>query len=461
MSSVLLKKNLKWAKRTFLINHVVQEVLHLKAGTEAVFVTPTGKAATVLIKNGTVAGTVHSLIYTRNEDDFDVDENGELVGREVLSFTKKEKIDEKIRLIIVDEASMIGEDVLHDLLSFEVKCLFCGDNAQLPPVNGTCSLLQHPDYKLTEIVRQAADNPIIRIATMAREGKTIPYGNYDDKVCVVRRNFLSGAERRRIFLKADQIICGRNRTRAELNREIRGYKGIDAHDGLREAARNGGQYARARKGNERLVRGGIFQHTDVDIGALEHNGEFPSRQNENILFRFHFAGRHDDDFRLFSVAERVKIFPDESGELQCGRKYGDVFRRFGIFFFHRFRPGGRRKNQREFFPACQSFRKGLCRLSDGEIGSQSAVRHDIRPDFTKCRRNFAESVLAARKGEIFADRRTDGGRNNGHDARPLFDSAENLPRLLHCGHLVRGFFVHPVIHLCPPCISEFHRYYTL
>lgn len=212
--------------KTFLINHVVQEVLHLKAGTEAVFVTPTGKAATVLIRNGTVAGTVHSLIYTRNEDDFDVDENGEIIGREVLSFTKKEKIDERIRLIIVDEASMIGEDVLRDLLSFNVKCLFSGDSAQLPPVNGSNRLLEHPDYMLTEIVRQAADNPIIRLATMAREGKTIPYGNYDDKACVVRRNFLSAEERRRIFLKADQIICGRNKTRAALNAEIRAYKGI-------------------------------------------------------------------------------------------------------------------------------------------------------------------------------------------------------------------------------------------
>lgn len=188
--------------------------------------TPTGKAATVLIKNGTVAGTVHSLIYTRNEDDLNVDENGEIVERETLSFTKKEKIDEKIRLIIVDEASMIGEDVLRDLLSFGVKCLFSGDNAQLPPVNGTCGLLKNPDYMLTEIVRQAEDNPIIRLATLAREGKTIPYGNYDDKVCVVGRNFLSAAERKRIFLKADQIICGRNKTRAALNREIRGYKGI-------------------------------------------------------------------------------------------------------------------------------------------------------------------------------------------------------------------------------------------
>lgn len=67
--------------KTFLINHVVQDVLHLKAGSEAVFVTPTGKAATVLIKNGTVAGTVHSLIYTRDEDDFDVDENGRSGGK--------------------------------------------------------------------------------------------------------------------------------------------------------------------------------------------------------------------------------------------------------------------------------------------------------------------------------------------------------------------------------------------
>lgn len=212
--------------KTFLINHVVQEILHLKAGTEAVYVTPTGKAATVLIKNGTVAGTVHSLIYTRNEEDFDVDENGEIIEKQSLSFIKREKISEKIKLIIIDEASMIGEEVLRDLLSFGVKCLFSGDCAQLPPVNSACNLLEHPDYMMTEIVRQAADNPIIRIATMAREGKTIPYGNYDDKVCVVRRNFLSAAERKRIFLKADQIICGRNKTRAALNAEIRGYKGI-------------------------------------------------------------------------------------------------------------------------------------------------------------------------------------------------------------------------------------------
>ena len=212
--------------KTFLIDYIVRNVLMLKIGTEAVFVSPTGKAAANLVRNGTVAGTVHSLIYMRDDEDFDVDENGEIIQKEELSFIKREKIDEKIRLIIIDEASMINETVLNDLLSFHVKCLFCGDGAQLPPVNGVCTLLQRPHYTMTEIVRQAADNPIIQVATMAREGKTIPYGNYGDKVCVVRKNALSQAERKRLFLKADQIICGRNNTRLSLNKEVRKYKGI-------------------------------------------------------------------------------------------------------------------------------------------------------------------------------------------------------------------------------------------
>lgn len=212
--------------KTFLINHVVKDVLRLKVGEEAVFVSPTGKAASILVKRGTPAGTVHSLIYMRDEDDFEVDENGEIIESDRLSFIKREKIDERIKLIIVDEASMVAADVLRDLLSFNVKCLFSGDGAQLPPVNGICPLMQLVDFTMTEIVRQAEDNPIIKIATLAREGKPIPYGNYDDKVCVVGRNALKGEERKRIFLKADQIICGLNRTRNSLNAEIRRYKGI-------------------------------------------------------------------------------------------------------------------------------------------------------------------------------------------------------------------------------------------
>ena len=181
--------------KTFLIDYVVREVLHLKAGKEAVFVSPTVKAAANLVKNGTVAGTVHSLIYMRDGDEFDVDENGEIIETRALSFIKREKIDEHIRLIIIDEASMVNETVLNDLLSFGIKCLFAGDIAQLPPVNGVCPLMQNPHFIMKEIVRQAADNPIIQVETMARKGEVIPYGNYGDKVCVIRKNALSKSER--------------------------------------------------------------------------------------------------------------------------------------------------------------------------------------------------------------------------------------------------------------------------
>ena len=212
--------------KTFLIDYIVREVLKLDVGKEAVFVSPTGKAAANLVRNGTVAGTVHGLIYVRDGEEFDVDENGEIIERRELSFFKRETIDEKIRLIVIDEASMINETVLSDLLSFGVKCLFSGDGAQLPPVNGACPLLENPHYTLTQIVRQAADNPIIQVATLAREGKQIPYGNYGDSVCVIGKNALSKAERKRLFLKADQILCGRNKTRVSLNEEVRAYKGI-------------------------------------------------------------------------------------------------------------------------------------------------------------------------------------------------------------------------------------------
>ena len=65
--------------KTFLIDYLAKCVLHLEAGVEVVFVSPTGKAASNLVRNGTVAGTVHSLIYMRDGEEFDVNEDGEIV----------------------------------------------------------------------------------------------------------------------------------------------------------------------------------------------------------------------------------------------------------------------------------------------------------------------------------------------------------------------------------------------
>ena len=209
--------------KTFLVDYVVRS-LGLIPGKSAMFVAPTGKAASVLIRAGVPASTVHSLIYTR-EEDIEVDENGEVISERFLRFVKKEKIDSDIRLIVLDETSMVSDDTLRDLLSYGVKCLCCGDPAHLPPVRGSNSLLTMPVVTLREIVRQERDNPIVRLAEKVRCGGLPRFGKEGDVAVISRREFTQEV-RERVFEQADQIIVGTNRTRAAVNREVRALHGI-------------------------------------------------------------------------------------------------------------------------------------------------------------------------------------------------------------------------------------------
>ncbi len=210
--------------KTFLVDYIVR-YLGLVPGESAVFVAPTGKAASVLIRGGTPAGTVHSLIYTR-EEDIEVNEDGEVISERFLRFVKKEKLSKDIRLIVVDETSMVSDDVLKDLLSFGVKCLFCGDPAQLPPVGGSNSLLSMPVITLTQIVRQDENNPIIRLSERVRAGEIPAYGDYGNGCAVVPRRALVGSYKEELLLGADRILAGTNRTRNFLNRTVRTMNGI-------------------------------------------------------------------------------------------------------------------------------------------------------------------------------------------------------------------------------------------
>ncbi len=210
--------------KTTLLRHVVCETLGLIPDESAAFVTPTGKAATVLIRNGIAATTLHRLIYQSITEEKEIELNGKKVKIEKLTFRRRESIDKSIKLIVLDEASMVSDDVLLDLTEFGVKLLLCGDNAQLPPVEGLNSCLQAPDYTLRTIVRQQLDNPIIKLSEMAREGKYIPYVRYGDCVSVMSKRKFFGERRKNYLLKADQIICGTNKTRAAINDEIRKLK---------------------------------------------------------------------------------------------------------------------------------------------------------------------------------------------------------------------------------------------
>jgi exodeoxyribonuclease-5 len=80
-----------------------------------------------------------------------------------------------VDVVAIDEASMLGADVMRHARSQLANkfVLLIGDQAQLPPVNEEESqaFQIRGRSELTEIMRQAADNPIIKAATIVRHSQ--------------------------------------------------------------------------------------------------------------------------------------------------------------------------------------------------------------------------------------------------------------------------------------------------
>jgi exodeoxyribonuclease-5 len=127
------------------------------------------------------------------------------------------------RLIVLDEVSMVGEEMARDLMSFGRPILVLGDPGQLPPIKGEGAFTKTaPDIMLTEIHRQAAESAIIRLATMAREGQPIGFGKYDDHAWKMRMADVTPDQ----ALRGGQVICGKNATRFQLNNALRRAAGF-------------------------------------------------------------------------------------------------------------------------------------------------------------------------------------------------------------------------------------------
>ena len=127
----------------------------------------------------------------------------------------------KAELIIIDECSMVDADLGRDLLSFGKPVLVLGDPAQLPPVKGGGFFTDaEPDAMLTEVHRQAADNPIVRLSMMVRAGERLPQGAYGASRVMRRADIDADLVRR-----ADQVLVGLNRTRRGFNQRMRQLAG--------------------------------------------------------------------------------------------------------------------------------------------------------------------------------------------------------------------------------------------
>ena len=239
---------------------------HLAEGVDGsvLFAAFTGKAASVLKKSGASnAQTLHSLIYhpkerskerllglkqeledcqlmlheQRAEEPPDWPGNPELEDRiqrlqgEIRSEEKNNQrpdftlnLESSLReasLLVVDECSMVDEEMAQDILSFGTPVLVLGDPAQLPPVRGTGYFTDaQPDVMLTEIHRQAEDNPIIALATKVRQGHRLEFGDYGESAVINR----AAPE---LALAAHQVLVGKNATRISTNRRMRELKGYE------------------------------------------------------------------------------------------------------------------------------------------------------------------------------------------------------------------------------------------
>lgn len=172
------------------------------------FVAYTGTAAKLLMDVGLRASTIHRLIYTP------IFRYGVCVG-----FRKKSREDlEGIRLIVVDEYSMLPEELLKDLEQYDIPLLLVGDPEQLPSIGTPNRYVNQYHAILTTVHRQALDSPILWAATKIREREILKEGSYGDILFIGRKHQLNES-----WLRKDvQFLCGLNDTRHRLNLEISG-----------------------------------------------------------------------------------------------------------------------------------------------------------------------------------------------------------------------------------------------
>jgi exodeoxyribonuclease-5 len=265
--------------KTTLARHVAEH-----ASGKAAFAAFTGKAALVLRSKGCAgASTIHSLIYTANEGadgapQFEINKDGPA---------------SRAALIVIDECSMVDEALGRDLLSFGKPILVLGDPAQLPPVKGAGFFTeQEPDVMLTEIHRQARDNPIIRLSQTIREGGEPGFGDFGE-ARVIRRSEIDAD----MVTAADQVLVGLNKTRRAYNariRELNGRSGLSpvAEDKLvclrndrEKGLLNGGLWRVAEQ------RGMVRDYVKLSIRPEEETGAKPTQVAVHKAF---FEGREAD-----------------------------------------------------------------------------------------------------------------------------------------------------------------------
>jgi exodeoxyribonuclease-5 len=295
--------------KTYCINKITQAIIAEYGLKEEVveYATFTGKAALVMTqkaKNEYIAKTLHRLLYKPEED-----KHGNV------TFVKKSYSELRhIRLLVVDEASMVSSELLKDMMQIMPGCkfLFVGDHGQLPPIGDRSWLYEamknHPDYELTKIHRQAEGSMIIKLATLIREGKELPMGIFDNVMIVTKDEFYEKYSNS--LLTADQIICGTNKTRKSVNSWVRKKLGRTS-----ELPQNGDKVVCRKNVWEEMIGG--YSVVNGMMGTIKNYRKRNDLHSTLIFTPDFIDARKELTFATTTILEQptdFKIFNSRKGE---------------------------------------------------------------------------------------------------------------------------------------------------
>lgn len=246
----------------------------------------TGAAAIVMRTKGFLtAKSIHSSLYevveTYEDENNDITRKAFGLGsRKVTKFQLRTWIDPNVKLLFIDEAYMVPKYMVRDILSFGIKVIACGDPNQLPPIGDNPGfLVGYGVHRLTQLMRQSKNNPIIFLANRAMKGEPIHCGSYGNDVLVINdTDFIP-----EMIGFADAIICGLNNTRDTLNNYVRSLLGYQDYQmplyGERIICRNN---------NWNFVRGGIAL-TNGLAGTVLNQPDISGMNKYSDTFRVDFA----------------------------------------------------------------------------------------------------------------------------------------------------------------------------
>ncbi len=228
--------------------------------TPTAYVTPTGRAASVLARKLVESGTRVTKLQRppdgkklsakwRHLFDASLPEGGgpplcttyhrlllrpivDSQTEELLGWQDRDDMDRRYKLIVVDEASMVSDSMFLKIRARGVPILAVGDHWQLPPVRDFGTLMKNPTLRLEQVHRQAEGSPIVALSRFVYEGGRIRDFKGWNADCVLRQKNEEEVVVREMLTEnrlSVVAIAWTNKTRVKFNRlarDIQGYSGV-------------------------------------------------------------------------------------------------------------------------------------------------------------------------------------------------------------------------------------------